>query len=113
MNKLKIGDVFYESWGYDQTNIDFVYVVGISPTGKTALCRMMGKQDVANGLVRPTEAFGERFRLKVGTWPTSAEPELKGSYPFVQHEDGRSSKRFGYFTLYTEPVYETPAGMGH
>ena len=30
---VKIGDVFYDSWGYEQTNIDFYQVVGLK--GKT------------------------------------------------------------------------------
>ncbi len=27
---IKIDDIFYDSWGYDQTNIDFYQVVGIT-----------------------------------------------------------------------------------
>ena len=42
---MKVGDIFYESWGYDQTNIDFAQIVAFSPTGKTVLCRMMGKKN--------------------------------------------------------------------
>lgn len=34
-NKIKLGDVFYSSWGYDQTNIDYYKVVSISASGKT------------------------------------------------------------------------------
>jgi len=32
---LKPGDILYNSWGYDQTNIDFYKVVEVSPSGKT------------------------------------------------------------------------------
>lgn len=32
---VQIGDVFYDSWGYDQTNIDFYQVVGLK--GKTTV----------------------------------------------------------------------------
>ncbi|MBE3139569.1 MAG: hypothetical protein IMZ53_03195, partial [Thermoplasmata archaeon] len=35
---LKPGDFFYESWGYDQTNIDFLQIIEVSPTKKTVLC---------------------------------------------------------------------------
>ena len=28
---LQLGDVVYNSWGYDQTNVDFYEVVGVSP----------------------------------------------------------------------------------
>lgn len=34
-DKVKPGDVFYSSWGYDQTNIDYYKVVSVSPSGKT------------------------------------------------------------------------------
>lgn len=31
-----LNDIFVDSWGYDQTNIDYYQVVSISPSGKTA-----------------------------------------------------------------------------
>jgi hypothetical protein len=27
---VKVGDIFYASWGYDQTNVDFFEVVGVT-----------------------------------------------------------------------------------
>ena len=33
--QIKIGSLFYSSWGYDQTNIDYYKIKSISPTGKT------------------------------------------------------------------------------
>lgn len=30
---VKVGDFFYTSWGYDQTNVDFYKVVGLTPKG--------------------------------------------------------------------------------
>lgn len=30
---VKVGDVFVSSWGYDQTNVDFYKVVGLTPKG--------------------------------------------------------------------------------
>lgn len=33
--EVKVGDFFYSSWGYDQTNIDFYKVVGLTPSGKS------------------------------------------------------------------------------
>lgn len=35
----KVGDVFYTSWGYDQTNVDFYEIVRVSASGKTAKAR--------------------------------------------------------------------------
>jgi hypothetical protein len=39
VNPLKIGDIVYNSWGYDQTNIDFYEVVG--STEKTVKLRQL------------------------------------------------------------------------
>ena len=36
---VKVGDIFYNSWGYDQTNIDWYQVVQVSPSGKTCKIR--------------------------------------------------------------------------
>jgi hypothetical protein len=33
---VKVGTVFYRSWGYDQTNVNFYVVTAVSKTGKTA-----------------------------------------------------------------------------
>jgi len=30
-NPYKVGDIFYDSWGYEQTNIDFYQVVEVTP----------------------------------------------------------------------------------
>ena len=32
---VEVGDIFARSWGYDQTNVDFYEVVGITPSGKS------------------------------------------------------------------------------
>jgi len=34
---VKVGDVFYDSWGYDQTNIDYYQVVGLKGTTQVVL----------------------------------------------------------------------------
>ena len=31
LNSVKINDIFYSSWGYDQTNIDFYQVIDVLP----------------------------------------------------------------------------------
>jgi len=36
---IKVGDIFHNSWGYDQTNCDFYQLVKISPSGKTGYFR--------------------------------------------------------------------------
>jgi len=41
---MKINDILYYSWGYEQTNVDFFQVVGITKSGKSVLIREI-KQD--------------------------------------------------------------------
>ena len=44
MDEVKIGDIFYSSWGYDQTNIDFYQV--IAKTEKMVTARRIGANRV-------------------------------------------------------------------
>ena len=89
---IKPGTYFYASWGYDQTNIDFMVVEKVSPTGKTAVCRMarpihlgaVGQTDA----MTPGEAFGVAFRMKI-----TNTGRLRGSYPFVQTPQNGPSYR--------------------
>jgi len=45
-DSVKIGDMFYTSWGYDQTNTEHFQVVKISPTGKTCQVIRIGSKSV-------------------------------------------------------------------
>lgn len=38
---VKVGDIFYRSWGYDQTNVNFYQVTAVK--GKSAVVREIGK----------------------------------------------------------------------
>lgn len=105
------GDIFYESWGYDQTNVDFLQVTEVSATGKTVKCQMMGKESVDVRTVKPTSPFGVTFRLHVREFRN--DPTLRGKYPFVQRDGEVRGWRPGNFWQYKKPVYETPIGMGH
>lgn len=106
---IKAGDYFSTSWGYDQTNIDFLIVVSVSPTKKSVLCRMAEQTNHGNSgggcdHVGPGPAFGEAFRMKV------SDDCLIGSYPFCP-----GSKRHDYFRK-TDPFsshYQTALGWGH
>lgn len=41
VNPFKVGDVLYDSWGYEQTNIDFYQVVAVGP--KSVKIREIGQ----------------------------------------------------------------------
>lgn len=47
-NMIKVGDVFFSSWGYDQTNIDYYKIVKISATGKTCQIVKIGAKTIEN-----------------------------------------------------------------
>lgn len=42
---IKVGDIFYSSWGYDQTNVDFYQVLDVSDKGTVSL-REIGSEIV-------------------------------------------------------------------
>ena len=43
---MTVGKIFYSSWGYEQTNIDFYKVVEVSKSGKTITLQQIGSQVV-------------------------------------------------------------------
>ena len=125
-NKIKVGDVFQTSWGYDQTNYDFVVVEKFSPSGKTAICRKAAYDYVEDDSCMTQDAlkpksvgFGLPFRLRVN------ENSLKGSYPFLsrwddnwdddEKKDWLNSKRMGWFSKVDKDrnYYQTNPMFGH
>ena len=46
---IRVGDVFYASWGYDQTNVDFYQVVGVTASGKSVRLRKIAAERVGEG----------------------------------------------------------------
>jgi hypothetical protein len=45
---VKVGDLFASSWGYDQTNVEFFKVVGLTKSGKSARIRQIGMTSKSN-----------------------------------------------------------------
>jgi len=112
---IKPGDYFYSSWGYDQTNIDYLVVTEVSPTGKTAKCRMVSRIDLGTSGVHnvsiPATPYGPTFRMKIKE--VCGETCLKGSYPYIY--DDPDERRLGVFfpTSLAEPKYEAMPEFGH
>ena len=131
------GDIFYTSWGYDQTNVDFIAVMTVSKSGKTAKCLMMKKEPATDptkssftreSRVKP--AFSEMLRAQYPrggkklwggdqfTMKIKREPDgtvyLRGSYPYIKG-DAQHGKRLDTFFKHKEgeTYYETPHGLGH
>ncbi len=117
---LKVGDLFETSWGYDQTNYEYIVVVEISPSGKTAICQRTECETLNDNEQAPqcykqkpiNKPFGEKFRLKVDRGYKD-EIVLRGSYPFLH--TGEGSKRLGSFSLVLadDVFYETNSVFGH
>lgn len=46
--EVKVGDIFVSEWGYDQTNVDYYEVVGLTPSGKSVRVRKVAKTTVGS-----------------------------------------------------------------
>ncbi len=46
MTKVEVGDIFERSWGYDQTNVNFVKVIEVTKSGKSARVISIGSKQV-------------------------------------------------------------------
>lgn len=100
---VRVGDVFYRSWGYDQTNVNFYVVVGL--TDKCVKLQECGSRAVveAGGYTEVVADTTRRFgpvmtkRVKEGySGPATAFNSYSDCYKW----DGC-------------PKYETGTGYGH
>lgn len=98
---LKIGDILYTSWGYDQTNVDFYQVTKIVGNNSVQIREISGRIERSEGHSDYVVAVKDAFR---------GEPEIKrvssgnyiriSSYASASLWDGR-------------PKYQTALGFGH
>lgn len=103
---LKVGDIFYSSWGYDQTNVDFYEVVGIS--GKQVAIRQIHEKvvrsDTSADYVVPMPGkfvSGEPVLKKIPSKGYQGTPYLRlNSFSGASLWDGK-------------PKYQTGAYAGH
>ena len=73
---VKVGDLFYDSWGYDQTQVDFYEVVGLTPSGLSVRVQKVRQVVTSSGggtdTVAPVKGsnYGpvETKRLKDCSW---------------------------------------------
>jgi len=117
------GKKFYTSWGYDQTNYDYLIVEDISKSGKTATCRMTSHDDKGYTgqcyIQQPNEnAFGKPFKMKIESVYDEDIGKniykLRGSYPFIDGDISKG-KRLDTFWIAAEDetFYETDPIFGH
>lgn len=101
-HNVQVGDIFYTSWGYDQTNIDFYEVVDVR--GSIIVVREIDSVVVSSGagsesvMAEPGDFIGPPTRVKVQKAGNQATFKIGTTYA---HEwDGR-------------PLHQTPSGWGH
>ena len=112
--EVKINDIFYASWGYDQTNIDFVKVIDISKTGKTVKAVSIGQKMIEGSQGFMSEKVAPdpdniiskepvKLHIKNG-YSNPNEIILRGSYHYST--DGMS-KHLGTLWRYDTPMYQS------
>lgn len=108
-HNIKVGDIYYRSWGYDQTNIDYYEVVKVS--GRAVWFQEIGQfvdnAYISEDVTKPnrTKLIGEPFKKIVQYW--------------YNDKTGQVSEHFklnSYSNLYKwdgSLLYQTNAYYGH
>lgn len=106
---IKPGQYFSTSWGYDQTNYDFLVVSRV--TAATAYCRMADQINVGESgqsdVIMPGTPNGPLFRMRI-----VGKSDLSGSYPYCLPHGGTRSGHFSRINL-GEVRYQTNPVFGH
>ena len=120
--ELKVGDYLYESWGYDQTNVNFYKVVALA--GKTSVKIIPVMSQTISGAggpttyVIPTDTPAKHdvllvFKPKGEKYPRSWK---EGDGPITKLCKGKRASlgdRYSADLWDGEPCYETGWGFGH
>lgn len=77
---VKVGDVFVERWGYDQTNIDFYQVTRVSASGQTVTLRPVEARIVDGRVVPAPDRFRRELRGSVGDSPAGFRRKVKAGW---------------------------------
>ena len=111
----QVGDILVSSWGYDQTNIDFWCVVGLTKSGKSVRIMPVAQRvvDYSKGSERVVPGDGVQ-RLRGDQGPTTS---LIRWYEFRGERQWCVGVPVGHKNTAHlwggEPVYQTAAGWGH
>lgn len=82
---LKVGDILYSSWGYDQTNIDWYQVVSVTKSGKSVKIRKLKDKKTSDGdlsMSGKTTPLKNKFDGK----EMSKKIQMYGGKPYVKIE---------------------------
>ena len=124
--EVKVGDFFVCSWGYDQTNVDFYKVVGLTKSGKSVRVQKWSQAHsgqethftsesvVAGG----SPAMGAWVRTPEGysQWDSSVEAPVMTKRLRLGGYKGASFSVNDYSSAYLwdgQAEYQTASGFGH
>jgi len=99
-DEVQVGGIYYTSWGYDQTNVDFYQVVG--RTAKMVKYIPIGKTTYSTGCAAADEVV--------------ADPEIKGKKVYTAKINGNGWRvsSFEFATPWDgKPKHQTAYGWGH
>ena len=98
-SEMKVGDIYYTSWGYDQTNVDFYKILEVKKSS-AVIVEVAGSKVSDNG---PSTTVVPSPEIEIG------EPMLKrmGEYGFKIYSFAHAHKWDG------KPKHETGFGYGH
>lgn len=118
--QVQVGDFFVCSWGYDQTNVDFYRVVGVTPSGKSVRVQQW-TSTIRSGAGSPQEDVvpGDKPK-RVRVWSAAAVDQVEQDAPVTLHRIRRdwsspafTVNSFSVATLWDgKPEYRTGAGWG-
>ena len=83
---VQVGDLFACSWGYDQTQVDFYEVVGLTPSGKSVRVQKVHQENVTDPRkpsyrVKPVQGSYagpvETKRIKDASWGSEVKYAFK------------------------------------
>lgn len=82
---IKVGDIFYASWGYDQTNVDWYKVIDVTKTGKSVkLQEIEGKITSDGGLSMSGKSTPVINKIKKGEKPITKKIKTYSNEPMIQ-----------------------------
>lgn len=123
-----VGDFFYASWGYEQSNIDYFKVVGVTPSGKSVHLQKWssacvesegGYTRVVPGENPSTWVDWSACTNDMDHWDRDAAKVIRDAPVVIKRVDTRYGvriawKSFASLSLWDgQSKYETAPGYGH
>jgi hypothetical protein len=109
-----VGEYLYTQWGYNQTNVDFVKVIGVTSSGKSVRVQVVegaveSRQKGQDNLTpSDTVKFEEEVTLR--TKCRKGKVHFRGSYPFA---DGDKRGPENFYLFDRDSVGQTAHGYRH